>query len=188
MFNLNFDNRKMEQADTGGSGGGNGDIIISGFADQGKGDTGGTGGTGGETEEQKAARIAAEAATKAKELTPIGDDADKYLVSVLNSKYENKLANLRINGNGDAVNLDGEVLINKADLDKLVGDLKTGDIAKANDYIKTLGTVEIEGVNYKIDDLSNMTISLELGRLRPNIAEDISQLEYRIDQLANTGV
>ena len=47
---------------------------------------------------------------------------------------------------------------------------------------------QVNRINYKIDDNSNMIISLELGRLRPNIAEDISQLEYRIDQLANTGV
>ena len=47
---------------------------------------------------------------------------------------------------------------------------------------------QVNRVNYKIDSIGNLTISLELGRLRPNVAEDISQLEYRIDQLANTGV
>ena len=47
---------------------------------------------------------------------------------------------------------------------------------------------QVTRVNYKIDQLGNMVISLELGRLRPNITEDLTQLEYRIDQLANTGV
>ena len=47
---------------------------------------------------------------------------------------------------------------------------------------------QVTRVNYKIDNLGNMTIALELGRLRPNITEDLTQLEYRIDQLANTGV
>lgn len=47
---------------------------------------------------------------------------------------------------------------------------------------------QVNRVSYKIDSIGNMIISLELGRLRPNIAEDLSQLEYRIDQLANTGV
>jgi len=47
---------------------------------------------------------------------------------------------------------------------------------------------QVNRVNYKIDAVGNLIISLELGRLRPNIAEDITQLEYRIDQLANTGV
>ena len=47
---------------------------------------------------------------------------------------------------------------------------------------------QVNRINYKIDKVSNMTIGLELGRLRPNVAEDLSQLEYRIDQLANTGV
>lgn len=47
---------------------------------------------------------------------------------------------------------------------------------------------QINRINYRIDNVSNLIISLELGRLRPNIAEDLSQLEHRIDQLANTGV
>lgn len=47
---------------------------------------------------------------------------------------------------------------------------------------------QVNRVNYKIDNLGNMVISLELGKLRPNVAEDLSQLEFRIDQLANTGV
>jgi hypothetical protein len=47
---------------------------------------------------------------------------------------------------------------------------------------------QINRINYKIDDLGNMIIALELGRLRPNITEDLTQLEYRIDQLANMGV
>lgn len=47
---------------------------------------------------------------------------------------------------------------------------------------------QVNRVNYKIDNLGNMVIGLELGKLRPNVAEDLSQLEFRIDQLANTGV
>ena len=47
---------------------------------------------------------------------------------------------------------------------------------------------QVNRIGYKIDKSGNMTVSLELGRLRPNIAEDLNQLEYRIDQLANTGV
>jgi len=47
---------------------------------------------------------------------------------------------------------------------------------------------QVNRVGYRIEDIGNLIISLELGRLRPNMAEDLSQLEYRIDQLANTGV
>lgn len=47
---------------------------------------------------------------------------------------------------------------------------------------------QVNRVNYRIDDVGNFIISLELGRLRPNVAEDLGKLEYRIDQLANTGV
>jgi len=47
---------------------------------------------------------------------------------------------------------------------------------------------QVNRINYNIDDIGNLKISLELGRLRPNLAENLSQLEYRIDQLANTGV
>lgn len=47
---------------------------------------------------------------------------------------------------------------------------------------------QVNRVDYRIDDLGNMVISLGLGRLRPNIAEDLNQLEYRIDQLTSTGL
>lgn len=47
---------------------------------------------------------------------------------------------------------------------------------------------QVNRVSYKIDELGNMVIGLELGKLRPDVAESLSQLEYRIDQLANTGV
>lgn len=47
---------------------------------------------------------------------------------------------------------------------------------------------QVNRIGYKIDNLGNMIVSLELGHLRPNIAEDLNQLEHRIDQLANTGV
>ena len=42
---------------------------------------------------------------------------------------------------------------------------------------------QINRVSYKIDKLGNLVISLQLGQLRPSMAEDLSQVEYRLDQL-----
>jgi hypothetical protein len=47
---------------------------------------------------------------------------------------------------------------------------------------------QVNRINYKVDNIGNMVVSLDLGRLRPSTVENIKQLEYRIDQLANTGV
>jgi hypothetical protein len=47
---------------------------------------------------------------------------------------------------------------------------------------------QINKINYKVDSSSNLSASLELGRLRPNIAETISQLEYEIEQINSSDV
>lgn len=51
-----------------------------------------------------------------------------------------------------------------------------------------LFNLQVNRVSYRMDDVGNLKISMELGQLRPSIAEDISQLEYEIDQLASQGV
>jgi hypothetical protein len=47
---------------------------------------------------------------------------------------------------------------------------------------------QVNRVTYQIDRLGNLIVGMEVGQLRPDISEKISQLQYRIDQLANTGV
>lgn len=191
MFNKFGDNRKMEEVGAGGGGGGS-TINLSGHvydqpgggAGAGAGGAGGAAGAGGaggtgETEEQKAAR---EAAANAKVLNPIGDETDKYIVSVLNNKYNNKLDNIRINGNGEVVNLDGEVLVKKDELSTLTGTLKTELQGKADAFIKTLKTVEIEGTDYNILDDGSVKnekgeVLLTTEQLRDKIMESDDYLD-----------
>lgn len=45
---------------------------------------------------------------------------------------------------------------------------------------------QVNRVSYKIDRVSGLVVSIQLGRLRPNVAEDLNQLEYRLDQLRQT--
>ena len=42
---------------------------------------------------------------------------------------------------------------------------------------------QINRVQYTIDQSGNLKLSIQLGQLRPSIAEDIGQLEYSIDQI-----
>lgn len=45
---------------------------------------------------------------------------------------------------------------------------------------------QVNRVNYSIDDVGNLKIGIQLGQLRPNLAEDLSQLEYKLDQIRQT--
>jgi hypothetical protein len=45
---------------------------------------------------------------------------------------------------------------------------------------------QISSVGYKIDNNGALTIGLQLGKIRPNVAEDLSQLQYRLEQLRQT--
>jgi len=47
---------------------------------------------------------------------------------------------------------------------------------------------QVNRIQYKLDNQSNLTISIQLGQLRPNIAESINQLEHKIDQVRQQGV
>jgi len=47
---------------------------------------------------------------------------------------------------------------------------------------------QINRIRYKINPQGVLQCDLSLGQLRPDIAETIGQLEYKIDQLANQGV
>jgi hypothetical protein len=42
---------------------------------------------------------------------------------------------------------------------------------------------QVNRVNYNIDDSGNLIVSIQMGQLRPSIAEDISRLEYKLGQL-----
>lgn len=48
--------------------------------------------------------------------------------------------------------------------------------------------LQVNRISYKIDKSSNLTVSLQLGKIRPSIAEDLSQLKYNIDQLSSQSV
>lgn len=45
---------------------------------------------------------------------------------------------------------------------------------------------QVNRIAYKIDSLGNMVVSMQLGQLRPNVAEDLGQLEYKLEQLRQT--
>lgn len=45
---------------------------------------------------------------------------------------------------------------------------------------------QVNRIGYSIDNLGNLKTSMQLGKLRPNMAEDLSQLEYKIDQIRQT--
>lgn len=47
---------------------------------------------------------------------------------------------------------------------------------------------QVNRVNYRIDDSGVMRTNIQLGQLRPQISEDISQLSYQIEQLRNQGL
>lgn len=51
-----------------------------------------------------------------------------------------------------------------------------------------LTNLQANRIQYRMDDVGNLSVSVDLGQLRPSIAEDISQVEYMINQLQNQGV
>lgn len=48
--------------------------------------------------------------------------------------------------------------------------------------------MQVNRINYSMDIVGNLSISLQLGQLRPSIAEDISQLEFEINQLVGEAI
>lgn len=86
----------------------------------------------------------------ANDLTPFTvDDTDKFTAEFLITTYGG-LEGVRLNANGDLVNVEGKILVPKNDLLTKVGDIKQTHSAKAEEYIKGVGEVEIEGKTYKI--------------------------------------
>lgn len=49
-----------------------------------------------------------------------------------------------------------------------------------------LVSYQVSRINYSLDEVGNLKIGLQLGQLRPNVAEDLNQLEYKIDQIRQT--
>lgn len=47
---------------------------------------------------------------------------------------------------------------------------------------------QVNRISYQIDNAGNLLISMELGQLRPNVAESIGQIESKIEQLQAQGV
>ena len=69
----------------------------------------------------------------------------------------------------------------------------TREIAYDEEYYDTFlyagqEPFQISRVSYRLDNLSNLIIDLQLGQLRPGVAESISQIEYKLDQLRSQGV
>ena len=58
---------------------------------------------------------------------------------------------------------------------------KTGVYGGAVDY-------QINQIDYSIDDQGVLSISMQVGQLRPNVAENISQLEYKLEQLRSSNL
>ena len=85
------------------------------------------------------------------DLVEVDNKTNPILKDVISTKYED-LTTVRLNKTGDLVNIEGAVLISKDDLDKSVDELKTQYTNKAKEYIKTLKTVEIEGVEHTIGE------------------------------------
>lgn len=52
------------------------------------------------------------------------------------------------------------------------------------------GTVSrvINRINYSLTNNNSLKITLDLGQLRPNLAEDLKQLEYKLDQTASAAL
>lgn len=42
---------------------------------------------------------------------------------------------------------------------------------------------QVNRIQYKIDRVGNIVVNIQLGQLRPSIAEDLGKLEYKIDQI-----
>lgn len=49
-------------------------------------------------------------------------------------------------------------------------------------------SLQINRVSYTIDGLNNLKTSIQIGRLRPDAAEAIGQLQYKLDQLTARGI
>lgn len=47
---------------------------------------------------------------------------------------------------------------------------------------------QINRINYEIDQGGNISVKIELGRLRPSIAENISQLEHKLEQVSTVNI
>lgn len=136
------------------------DLILSGFATDkpaGSGGNGGSGaepgagnagGTGGAGSGQGASGAAGGSNT---DLIALDDKSDVILRDVVSKKFSD-LGAVRLNKNGDVVNVEGAVLIAKADIDKDVNLIKTERTTKAEDYLSKLGTVEYQGVPYEIQE------------------------------------
>jgi len=176
MFVRNQFNRSLYDVASDGTsvaGGGTsntgGEIILSGMTDDSSARAKGSAGTGAgvgtgtgvrtnvgnpdaktaeEIEVEKAAAASAGTATQgaADTLIAIPDNVDILIKDTLSEKYSD-LSTIRFNNKGDVVNVEGTVLITKADLDTNVAALKTARTAKADEYIKSLKTIVIADDN-----------------------------------------
>lgn len=151
-----FKNNRLFDAEPGAGGGGQ--IVLGGDA----GEARNTPPVGGQSQADidAAAQAAADAAAAAAvsggtggddDISDFDTDADKFATQFLTEKYTN-LENVKVNKNGDIVNVEGDVLVTKADLVKDVGELKGTFVEKADAYIKTLGTVQVGEEDLAIEE------------------------------------
>lgn len=174
MFNYVVDNRKMDKAQ------GADDINISGFVDDPKPPTN----PNTPPVDPPPPTPPTPPTPPSDELTEFGDNTDAILSEVVSAKY-NDLSLVRLNKTGDLVNTEGQVLVSKADLDKDVNTIKTELTTKAEEYIKGLGEVEIEGVTYKIEE--DGSIKNEAGEVVLTKEQLLEQVMATDDYLAEPG-
>jgi hypothetical protein len=141
MFNYVIDNRKLSPE----TGGGGGDIIISGMTDKPT-----TTPIKTDTLPPSNPNPTPTPSSTSEEYVPV-DDNNHLLLEAISDKFTDTSV-VKLNKNGDLVNLEGTVLITKADLDTKVGTVKTSHVEKASTYIKTLNTVEIDGKEHTISE------------------------------------
>ena len=166
MFNKFNTNRFLFEAAGGGTGAGassgGGEIILDGHLPDDNsggaagGAAGGAGGGAAGADDGNGSGAAGGGAAAGggnddNVLIDINDETEKFTRLFLSESYDN-LDGVKINKDGDIVNVEGDVLVAKADLEKSVGELKTTHVDKATAYIKTLGKVEISGVEHEIQE------------------------------------
>ena len=70
----------------------------------------------------------------------------------------------------------------------LVSQIKYGEKKYGTFLYSGLVSYQVNRIQYDLDDDGNLTISMQVGQLRPSISENISQLSHQIEQLRQQGV
>ena len=85
-----------------------------------------------------------------------------------------------------------EILIENANPIPLIEIIAKVDTYGTKNYgsglYSAIESFQINRVSYKLSNEGSLTISLQIGQLRPSIAESLSQLEFKIDQVRQQGV